>query len=64
MPRAIPKTKKAKAAKTHKVMREFKRDELHSGSQDGPVVTSRKQAVAIALAESGQTKPKQKKRKS
>lgn len=39
------------AAKVAKVMGEFKRGELHSGSKRGPDVTSRKQAVAIALSE-------------
>lgn len=38
-------------AKVHKVMSEFKRGQLHSGSRKGPKVTSRKQAVAIALSE-------------
>jgi hypothetical protein len=38
-------------AKVHKVMREFKSGELHSGSASGPTVTSREQAVAIALSE-------------
>lgn len=33
------------------VMKEFKGDQLHSGSSSGPVVKSRKQAVAIALSE-------------
>jgi hypothetical protein len=37
--------------KIHTVMDEFKRGELHSGSKHGPVVTNRKQAIAIALAE-------------
>jgi hypothetical protein len=37
--------------KTEKVMREFKHGALHSGSKKGPKVTSRKQAVAIALSE-------------
>jgi hypothetical protein len=32
-------------------MHEFKHGELHSGSKKGPMVTSRKQAVAIALSE-------------
>lgn len=32
-------------------MHEFKHGELHSGSARGPVVTNRKQAVAIALSE-------------
>lgn len=37
--------------KVHKVMGEFKRGQLHSGSKKGPKVKSRKQAVAIALSE-------------
>lgn len=41
----------AKQAKVHKVMSEFKRGELHSGSKSGKRVTSRKQAVAIAMSE-------------
>lgn len=42
---------KAGAFKVPKVMHEFKAGELHSGSPTGPVVKSRKQAVAIALSE-------------
>jgi len=34
-----------------KVMGEFKAGELHSGSKTGPMVKSRKQAVAIGLSE-------------
>jgi hypothetical protein len=37
--------------KVQKVMGEFKRGTLHTGSKKGPKVTSRKQAVAIALSE-------------
>lgn len=37
--------------KVHKVMKEFKEHKLHSGSKHGPIVTNRKQAIAIALAE-------------
>lgn len=37
--------------KIRKVMKEFKAGKLHSGSKSGPKVTSRKQAVAIALSE-------------
>lgn len=37
--------------KIHKVMGEFKRHTLHSGSKKGPKVTERKQAVAIAMSE-------------
>jgi hypothetical protein len=38
-------------AKVGKVMGEFKRGELHSGSKQGPLVTNPKQAKAIALSE-------------
>jgi hypothetical protein len=37
--------------KIGKVMGEYKRGELHSGSKKGPVVTNPKQAKAIALSE-------------
>ncbi len=39
------------AAKVAKVMGEFKKGDLHSGSASGPKVTSRKQATAIAMSE-------------
>jgi hypothetical protein len=48
---AMPKTKKAKQAKIAKVMREFKAGML-KGS-DKKTITSRKQAIAIALSEAG-----------
>lgn len=37
--------------KVEKVMKEYSEGKLHSGSKKGPVVGSRKQAVAIALSE-------------
>ena len=37
--------------KVQKVMHEYKAGTLHSGSKSGPKVTSRDQAVAIALSE-------------
>ena len=49
--------------KIHKVMREFKDHTLHSGSKKGPLVTSRKQAIAIALSEKRHAEEKRKKRK-
>ena len=42
---------RAKKDKVHKVMSEYKRGSLHSGSKSGPKVKSRKQAIAIGLAE-------------
>lgn len=56
MPTKKPRTKKAKAAKVKLVMGEYKRGKLHSGSKHGPKVRSRKQAIAIALSQSGQSK--------
>lgn len=44
--------------KVHKVMHEFKYGQLHSGSKRGPIVTSRKQAIAIALSEAGLSRRK------
>jgi hypothetical protein len=44
-----------KKTKVEKVMREFKAKSLHSG-KGGPVVKSRKQAIAIALSEAGMSK--------
>lgn len=49
-----PKTKAGKKAKVQKVMHEFKAGDLRSGSKTGPKVRKRKQAIAIALSQSGQ----------
>lgn len=40
-------------SKIAKVMREYKTGELHSGSKEGPIVKSEKQARAIAMSEAG-----------
>ena len=49
-----------KTNKVKKVMGEFKRGTLHSGSKTGPKVKSRKQTVAIALSEQRQAKKRSK----
>jgi hypothetical protein len=51
--------KKTKAQKkVGKVMTEFGAGKLHSGSKKGPMVKSRKQAIAIALSEAKVSKKK------
>ena len=49
--------KAAKVKKVAKVMKEFKSGTLHSGKK-GPVVKSKKQAIAIALSEARMAKKK------
>ena len=39
-------------------MRKYKAGQLHSGSKKGPIVKNRKQAIAIGLSESGQSRKK------
>lgn len=51
-----PRSNKKAAKKVAKVMHEFKTGTLHSGSKKGPVVKSKKQAVAIAMSEAGMKK--------
>jgi len=51
-----------KAAKVGSVMHEFKAGTLHSG-KGGPVVKSRKQAVAIALSQAAKVGKRRKRSK-
>lgn len=55
------KKKSPGAKKVKKVMHEWKTGTLHSG-KGGPVVKSKKQAIAIALSEAGRAKKKAKKK--
>jgi hypothetical protein len=55
--------KAAKKKKVAKVMKEFKSGTLNSGSSTGPVVTNRKQAVAIALSQAKMSKKRMGKKK-
>lgn len=47
--KSLPSMNPAMKAKMRKTMGEFKHGTLHGGSSTGPVVTNRKQAVAIGL---------------
>lgn len=51
---------KKNPAKIGKVMHEYKTGTLHSG-KGGPVVKSKKQAIAIAMSEANMAKKKKKK---
>jgi len=55
--------KKAAKNKVKKVMEEYSSGKLHSGSKKGPVVKSRKHAIAIGLSEQRAAKRKGKKGK-
>ena len=52
----MARTSSKSTKKVAKVMHEFKGGKLHSGSKKGPVVKSRKQAIAIAMSEAGMKK--------
>lgn len=56
MPIGPTKTKAQKQTVVKTEMHKFGKGELHSGSKSGPVVTNPKQAIAISLSESGQSK--------
>ena len=54
--KALPKGK----GKVEKVMKEYSEGKLHSGSKKGPVVKSKKQAIAIGLSEQRKKEAKKK----
>jgi hypothetical protein len=57
MPIKTPTTKAGKREAVRAEMHEFKAGKLHSGSKNGPKVINPKQAIAIAIHVSGQSKP-------
>ncbi|HSF30283.1 MAG TPA: DUF6496 domain-containing protein [Candidatus Tectomicrobia bacterium] len=56
MAKTVPKTKAGKQRKIETVMSEYKTGDLRSSS--GQKVTNPKQAIAIAMSESGQSRKK------
>ena len=62
MAKPVPRTKAGKQAKVKRTLDEWKAGTLHSGSKKGPIVKSLRQALAIALKQSGQGRPKRKKK--
>lgn len=52
---------KGNGYKIEKVLKEFKKYKLHSGSKKGPLVKKKKQAIAIALSEQRKANKKSKK---
>lgn len=52
-----------KKKKMKKVMKEFSKGELHSGSKHGPVVTNPRQAVAIGISEYEKLRAKKNKKR-
>lgn len=55
-------SKKAKAARMEEELHKYKVGKLHSESKRGPLAKSRKQAIAIALSESGQSRKRKSKK--
>ena len=58
MPKLKPSApKQAQQTRVKDELSKFEAGSLHSGSKNGPQVTDRKQAIAIALSEAGLSKP-------
>lgn len=57
-------SKKKKRSRMKSEMHKFKEGKLHSGSKRGKLVTDRKQAIAISLSESGQSRKKSRRKRS
>jgi len=51
----MPKEKR-KEKKIKKVIKEFEKGELHSGSKKGPLVKDKRQALAIGYSEAAKKK--------
>ena len=62
MPARKPTTKAGKRKAVKQTMDEYKAGALRSGSKTGPRVKNPKQAIAIALKESGQGRNKGKRK--
>lgn len=56
-------SKKAKARRMQEEMDKWKAGTLHSGSKRGPIVRSHRQAIAIGLSESGQSRRHKRRRR-
>ncbi len=59
----MAKESKKAERKIGKVMKEFEEGQLHSGRKAGPLVKSRKQAIAIGMSEARKRSYKVPKRK-
>ena len=62
MAKPAPRTKAGKQAKVKRTLDEWKAGTLHSSSKKGPIVKSQRQALAIALKQSGQGRSRRKKK--
>ena len=54
----MKKKKTVKEKKMKKVMKEYSKGEIHSGSKEGPIVKNKAQALAIGYSEAKKAKKK------